>query len=109
MKMTMKMALHLRVRRAIERQRVIAPGDCVGVAVSGGADSVALLRLLEMLRGPLGISLVVLHFHHGLRGAAADEDQHFVAELARDLGVEFLASGENVGEWAREHRRNLED
>jgi tRNA(Ile)-lysidine synthase len=57
----------------------------------------------------MGISIMVLHFHHGLRAAEADGDQKFVADLAREMGAEFLAGGENVGEWARQHRRNLED
>ena len=105
----MKTALQRQVLEAIERQGMILPGDRVGIAVSGGADSVALLRLLEMLRSPLGISVVALHFHHGLRGVEADADQKFVADLARDLGLEFLAGSEDVQAWASAHRRNLED
>ena len=105
----MKTALQRQVLEAIERRGMILPGDRVGIAVSGGADSVALLRLLEMLRVPLGISVVVLHFHHGLRGVEADADQKFVADLACDLGLEFLAGGEDVQAWATAHHRNLED
>ena len=105
----MKTALHDRVLETIERHGMILPGERVGVAVSGGADSVALVRLLEKLRAPLGISLLVLHFHHGLRGAEADADQEFVAQLAREHSLEFLTGGEDVAAWAREHRRNLED
>ncbi len=88
---------------------MLLPGDRVGVAVSGGADSVALLRLLEDLRAQLGISLLVLHFHHGLRGADADADQKFVEELARARGLEIMAGREDVAAWARAHRRNVED
>ncbi len=57
------------------------------VAVSGGADSVALLRALATIhqqfhgRGPLHVA----HFHHGLRGPAADADAQFVRQLATDL------------------------
>jgi len=64
-------------------QRLLRAGHRVGVAVSGGADSVALLRLLLELRSELGIVLAVVHFNHKLRGAEAEEDEHFVAELAR--------------------------
>jgi tRNA(Ile)-lysidine synthase len=60
------------------------------VAVSGGADSVALLRILARLRAP-GARLWVAHFNHGLRGAEADADQQFVGELAVRLGCEFRA------------------
>lgn len=64
-------------------------GDRVAVAVSGGADSAALLRLLLELRAELGIVLSVAHVNHKLRGEASDEDEKFVAELARQHGIEF--------------------
>jgi len=81
----------MHVLDTVERHSMIWPGDRIGVAVSGGADSVALLRLLAELRTQLGIQLFVLHFHHQLRGADADEDELFVARLARELGFDFLA------------------
>jgi tRNA(Ile)-lysidine synthetase-like protein len=61
------------------------------VAVSGGADSVALLHTLVRLRAWLGAKppygLAAAHFHHGIRGAEADADATFVAELCASLGV----------------------
>jgi tRNA(Ile)-lysidine synthase len=66
----------------IRRERLLHPGDRVGIAVSGGADSVALLRIMIDLRPELGIVLSVVHFNHKLRGAEADADEHFVTELA---------------------------
>ena len=59
-----------RVLKSLRASALLAPGDRVGVAVSGGADSVALLRLLHALRERAGITLAVLHFDHSLRGAA---------------------------------------
>jgi tRNA(Ile)-lysidine synthase len=59
------------------------------VAVSGGADSVALLRLLLELREELGLLLSVVHFHHQIRGADADADQTFVADLAASHGLDL--------------------
>ena len=53
----------------------------VGVGVSGGSDSVALLRILCEVREQEGIRLAVLHFNHGLRGADSDGDEKFVAEF----------------------------
>lgn len=88
---------------------MLAPGDRAGVAVSGGADSVALLRLLEGLRESLGITLVVVHFDHGLRGAESEADARFVAELARVRGLEFLLDREDVAAAAARHKWNLED
>lgn len=58
------------------------------VAVSGGADSVALLRALGALAGrDSGARLAVAHYNHALRGAASDADERFVAELAANLGL----------------------
>jgi tRNA(Ile)-lysidine synthase len=72
----------------IETRSLIQPGERVAVAVSGGADSVGLLRILLELRAELGIVISVAHFHHGIRGQDADADEAFVAELAKshDLG-----------------------
>jgi len=64
-------------------------GDRVAVAVSGGADSVALLRLLLELRAELGIVLSVAHVNHKLRGDESDEDERFVARLARQHGLDL--------------------
>jgi tRNA(Ile)-lysidine synthase len=85
------------------------PGDRVGVAVSGGADSVALLLLLLELRGKLGIVLSVVHFNHKLRGKASDADQAFVAKLAAKHGLEFHAASVDVAKKAKKERANLED
>ena len=65
------------------------PGDRVAVAVSGGADSVALLCLLLELRAELGIVLSVAHVNHKLRGEESDEDAKFVRELASRQSLEF--------------------
>jgi len=59
----------------------IQPGDRLCVAISGGADSVALLLTLHAAREPLGIGLSAVHVHHGLRGEEADADQRFVEDL----------------------------
>jgi tRNA(Ile)-lysidine synthase len=88
---------------------MLAPGNRVGVAVSGGADSVALLRLLERLRDDLGITLAVVHFDHDLRGRESDADAAFVAELANALELKFLAAREDVRAKAAQHGWNLED
>jgi tRNA(Ile)-lysidine synthase len=61
----------------------------VAAAVSGGADSVALLCLLLELRAELGIVLSVAHVNHKLRGEESDEDERFVAKLAGQHGLEL--------------------
>jgi tRNA(Ile)-lysidine synthase len=72
------------------RNRLFRPGQRIAVAVSGGADSVALLRRLLQERHALGIVLSVAHVHHGIRGAAAEEDAAFVGNLAAANGLPFL-------------------
>jgi tRNA(Ile)-lysidine synthase len=66
-----------------------APGNHVAVAVSGGADSVCLLYVLNELAPSLGITLSVAHLNHKLRGAASDEDAEFVANLAENFRLPF--------------------
>jgi tRNA(Ile)-lysidine synthase len=75
-------ALHRQLAGALARAR-IGRAESLLVAASGGADSTALLRALCALGQRVGAA----HVHHGLRGAAADADQEFVAELAAELGV----------------------
>jgi len=67
----------------------LKPGMRVAVGVSGGADSVALLRALHARAVELGLVLRVAHLHHGLRGAEADADLEFVRGLALRLGIQL--------------------
>ncbi len=83
-------------------------GDRVCVAVSGGADSVALLRLLLEFRSELGIVLSVAHFNHGLRGEASQADEAFVADLARQHDLEFFSGCGDVRDHALTSKLSLE-
>jgi tRNA(Ile)-lysidine synthase len=83
-------------------------GDRIGVAVSGGPDSVVMLDFLVQMAGEVGFELAVIHFNHHLRGAESDEDERFVRELARRYGVPFFRGEARVAEEARKRRRNLE-
>jgi tRNA(Ile)-lysidine synthase len=101
-----------RVAEIIPRYSMLEPGDGLGVAVSGGADSVVLLHVLHRLVPRLALRLVVLHVNHGLRGDESDADQEFVRGLAATLGLELLvsrgaiASG-NLEQEARRVRREF--
>ncbi len=98
-----------RVFATVRHHKMLHPGDVVGVAVSGGADSVALLRIMQDLRARLGIRLIVVHFNHQLRGAESDGDEKFVEDVARKNDLEFISGTEDVAAWARNHASNLED
>jgi tRNA(Ile)-lysidine synthase len=81
----------------------------VVVAVSGGADSVALLRALSALKREHGGAgnLVACHFHHRLR-AEADEDARFVADLSGRLSLPYEQGEAGVGALARHRRDGIE-
>jgi tRNA(Ile)-lysidine synthase len=89
---------------------MLAAAQRVGVAVSGGADSVVLLHLLHRLRSEFAFELEVLHVNHHLRGAESDSDEAFVRELARELGLPALvehaaAPTSDIEQQARKQRR----
>ena len=96
-----------KIAQYIRKHGLIAPGDRVGVAVSGGADSVALLRALLELRGELGCVLAVVHFNHKIR-PEADSDAEFVEDLAKQLGLEFFGGKGDAKKFAPEQRVSLE-
>ncbi len=83
------MGIQENVRATIERFGLCYPGDRLLVAVSGGPDSVALLRLLFDLSQELDLHLEVAHLQHGIRGEETREDARFVAALADMLGSPF--------------------
>lgn len=80
------------LRRALDGPIRARPGSSVLVAVSGGADSTALLVGLHALAGERGIELHAAHLHHGLRGGDADRDREFVAGLCARLGVPLVSA-----------------
>jgi tRNA(Ile)-lysidine synthase len=95
------------LRDCVRRHALVVPGDRVLAAVSGGADSVALLAALVDLRGELGITVAVAHLDHGLRGAASTGDRTFVETLARahDLPCVSEATAIPPGNLEAEARR----
>ncbi|HTS12058.1 MAG TPA: tRNA lysidine(34) synthetase TilS [Candidatus Limnocylindrales bacterium] len=93
----------------VRRSRLFSAGDRVAVAVSGGADSVALLRILEALRESLGITLMVAHLDHCLRGDESDRDARFVSDLSNSLSLELVLERKDVATEAKRQGWNLED
>jgi tRNA(Ile)-lysidine synthase len=98
-----------RVERAIVTQGLLRAGERVGVAVSGGADSVALLLMMMELRKRLGVVLSVVHFNHKLRGRASEADEQFVAKLAARHRLTLHNGQGDVTTKAKRDKRNLED
>ena len=102
-----------KVLSAILGYRMINKGESIIVAVSGGADSVCLLKILYALREYLNIGLTVAHFNHGLRPKEDEKETEFVAKLAKKLNLALIcdtsnnitkAHGSSIEEKAREMR-----
>ncbi len=91
------------------RRDLFRPGQRVAVAVSGGADSVALLRTLHALREPLGLVLSVIHVHHGIRGPEADADLEFVTEFGEQLALPIRVERADVPRRATENGETIEE
>jgi tRNA(Ile)-lysidine synthase len=85
-----------RVTEFIARHRLFETGQSVGVAVSGGADSVFLLHALHQLASHWNLKLSVVHIEHGIRGAASLQDAEFVRELAASFALPFHLYCANV-------------
>ncbi len=75
---------------------LVQPGDRVVCAVSGGADSVAMLFGMYLIREKLGVELVAAHFNHHLRGAESDADEAFVQEFCAGYGIPLTVGGAEV-------------
>lgn len=80
----------------VKTYQMIKPGDRVTVAVSGGADSMALLFALYLKKEELGIALAAAHFNHGLRGAESDADEAFVKNFCEGFSIPCFAGRGSV-------------
>lgn len=83
-------------------------GDIVTVALSGGADSVALLYGLNRLKDQLGITLKAVHLNHLIRGEEALRDENFAKELCESLNIPFLCERIDVPQFAKSNNLSLE-
>ncbi len=92
------------VREMIIKHHLLPEGKQVVAAVSGGADSVALVRALHIL----GKTCMVAHVNHGLRGAESDADERFVQFLAGELGYSCSIGRVDTSELAQAHGESVE-
>ncbi|HZP00703.1 MAG TPA: tRNA lysidine(34) synthetase TilS [Terriglobia bacterium] len=106
--MPSRVDLYTRWSAEMRRSAMFRPGERVGVAVSGGPDSVLLLEFMNQFARRLGLYLAVVHFNHHLRGAESDEDERWVSNRAEALGLEFIQGEARVLQVARAKHRNLE-
>ncbi|HAL11407.1 MAG TPA: tRNA lysidine(34) synthetase TilS, partial [Ruminococcaceae bacterium] len=94
---------------AVQQYSLFRQGDRIAIGVSGGADSVALLRFLAARREENQWDLVVCHIHHGLRGEEADRDERFVGALAEHLGLSYAVRHIDAARLALEDHISVEE
>ena len=104
----MSQSLYNRWSLEMRRQELFHSGERIGVAVSGGPDSVLLLNFLAQFSRETGLTLAVIHFNHHLRGEEADADEKFVRRLARGFHFPFFRGEASVSEEASKRRQNIE-
>ncbi len=92
----------------IYKENMLEKGDRVIIALSGGADSCFLLRMLCMLREDMALSLRAVHVHHGLRDSA-DRDEQFAAALCARYGIPFRCVRADAAALAREMGTGIEE
>ena len=85
-----------KLRAFVKQQNLISPGDSIVCAVSGGADSIALLWALYLLKEEWQLSLSAVHFNHHLRGEASDGDEQFVRDFCNGYGIPLYVGSEYV-------------
>ena len=101
--------MYQRVREYIRRYHMLDKGDRIITGVSGGADSVCLLFMLRELREELGLSVLAVHVHHGLRGEDADADAEYVRRICDEWGVGLRTFREDVRKLAGQSGLSLEE
>lgn len=94
---------------AVKEYAMFEPGETVLAAVSGGADSIALLNLLHSCRERLGISLHVAHLNHMLRRGDAELDARFVEGMAQRMGLPVITEAVDVASFAEREKMGIEE
>jgi tRNA(Ile)-lysidine synthase len=93
----------------MEYHHMIEEGDHIITGVSGGADSVCLLLILNQIMEQMKLKVTVVHVEHGIRGAASREDASFVEQLCQELAVPFRIFSCQVPQYAKEHGLSVEE
>lgn len=98
-----------KVEKYIEHWKMLEPEDKVVVGVSGGADSICLLLILEELKKRIGFELLAVHVNHGIRGKEAQADEDFVKKLCEKKRIFCKAVSVNVPEMAAKRKMSEEE
>jgi tRNA(Ile)-lysidine synthase len=78
------------------QHKLFSSSQRIGLAVSGGLDSMVMLELFDQIRAEQQLEIFVLHFNHQLRGSEADADESFVAEICAEKNIAFISDRADV-------------
>lgn len=98
-----------KTKENITSNNLIFKGDRVLCALSGGADSVALLVILKKLSNELDFSLCAAHLNHGIRGSEADRDERYCQKLCLEYDVPFVSERVDVPSEAKSSGEGIEE
>lgn len=98
-----------KVIRFISSASLIEEGDKVIVALSGGPDSVFLLKFLKKYQKKYKITIGAFHLNHKLRGKSADLDEKFCSKLCNELNVKYFTASRNIRSVARKNKISVEE
>lgn len=98
-----------KVREYILKNKMISKGDSVIVGLSGGADSVCLLDVLNRLSEEFLLKITAIHIHHGIRGKEADRDMEFAKNICKERNIEFKTFYYDVPSYAKDNGLSEEE
>jgi len=98
-----------KIKQYIKEWKMIKQGDKVIIGVSGGADSVCLLALLNLWKQELHFDIIAVHVHHGLREGAADKDEQYVRMLCERFAVPLFVYHKNIKEESKKRNCSIEE
>ena len=101
--------MELKVLEIIAKYKLINYGGCIIVGLSGGADSVVLLHVLNTLKDKMKFTLRAVHVNHMIRGEESIRDQNFSVELCKKMGIEIDVIQKDCPAFAKSHKLSLEE
>ncbi len=97
-----------KIKDTIKKYGMLEKGDHVVVAISGGPDSVALLKVMEMISDEYGLTLTAAHINHGLR-KESDQDEQFVRRISEEAGIKFECRKVDIGSQRKGTGKSIEE
>lgn len=109
MKKQISSAVVQKALKFIREQELLKNGDAVVVGISGGPDSIFLLKLLLIIQNIFNLKIYAAHINHKLRGKEADDDEEFVNEFCKKNKIECVIESRDIKKIAQETKRSIEE